>query len=377
MKSNTLKHGFYPLVLSLAMGLGSAQAASDMVVVGYGGAGQKAQDVAFFQPFAAVDQSKVIQSEYNGEMAKIKVMVDTGNVDWDVVQIEGPDLMRGCEEGMYERLDWTRLGHADQLIPDAAQECGSAALVWSVAIAYDTDKLAQAPTSWADFWDVKKTPGKRGLRKRAVYNLEFALLADGVKVEDVYKVLEHPAGCGPGIRQTHRTQALHPVVGGRRATAAMADRRRCGDDLDLQRAHCRRRAEEAATSVWSGPAACMAWITGRSSRARDMSIRPSASSPSPTSRMPRSSTSSRSPTARPTSRPPRRLDDKLAQWVPTAPQNLKGALSMNVGVLGRSWRRTGRALQRLGQQIISEWLDVSKRPALLSAQPNCLENPHR
>jgi putative spermidine/putrescine transport system substrate-binding protein len=105
MKSKTLKHGFYPLVLSMAMGLGSAQAASEMVVVGYGGAGQKAQDVAFFQPFSVVDQSKVIQSEYNGEMAKIKVMVDTGNVDWDVVQIEGPDLMRGCEEGMYERLD--------------------------------------------------------------------------------------------------------------------------------------------------------------------------------------------------------------------------------------------------------------------------------
>jgi hypothetical protein len=40
MKSKTLKHGFYPLVLSMAMGLGSAQAASEMVVVGYGGAGQ-------------------------------------------------------------------------------------------------------------------------------------------------------------------------------------------------------------------------------------------------------------------------------------------------------------------------------------------------
>ncbi|MCT7036748.1 extracellular solute-binding protein, partial [Salmonella enterica] len=67
-------------------------------------------------------------------------------------------------------------------------------LVWSVAIAYDRNKLAQAPTSWTDFWDVKTFPGKRGLRKRAVYNLEFALLADGVKVEDVYKVLATPAG---------------------------------------------------------------------------------------------------------------------------------------------------------------------------------------
>jgi putative spermidine/putrescine transport system substrate-binding protein len=114
--------------------------------------------VAFFQPFSVVDQSKVIQSEYNGEMAKIKVMVDTGNVDWDVVQIEGPDLMRGCEEGMYERLDWTRLGHADQLIPEAAQECGSAALVWSVAIAYDTDKLARPPPHGRISGTCRKSP---------------------------------------------------------------------------------------------------------------------------------------------------------------------------------------------------------------------------
>ena len=178
----------------LALGLGTAQAAQQMVVVGYGGAGQKAQEEAIFKPFVAQDGSQLIQSEYNGEMARIQVMADTGNVDWDVVQIEGPDLMRGCDEGIYEHLDWQRLGHGAELIPDAAQDCGSAALVWSVAIAYDRNKLAKAPASWADFWDVKQFPGKRGLRKRAVYNLEFALLADGVKVEDVYRVLSTPAG---------------------------------------------------------------------------------------------------------------------------------------------------------------------------------------
>lgn len=53
--------------LWLCLGLGTAQAAPDMVVVGYGGAGQKAQDVAFFQPFSAQDKSKLIQSEYGDE----------------------------------------------------------------------------------------------------------------------------------------------------------------------------------------------------------------------------------------------------------------------------------------------------------------------
>lgn len=90
MKSNACKYGSYPLfsVLALGLALGSAQAAQEMVVVGYGGAGQKAQDTAFFKPFSARDGSQLMQSEYNGEMARIKVMVDTGSVDWDVVQIE-------------------------------------------------------------------------------------------------------------------------------------------------------------------------------------------------------------------------------------------------------------------------------------------------
>ena len=53
----------------------------------------------------------------------------------------------------------------------------------------DRNKLARAPASWADFWDVKKFPGKRALRKGPKYTLEFALMADGVAPKDVYKVL--------------------------------------------------------------------------------------------------------------------------------------------------------------------------------------------
>lgn len=181
-------------LLAALMPAVAAQGAPDMVVVGYGGDGQKAQSEAFFKPFEAEDGKPIIQSEYNGEMARIRVMADTGHVDWDLVQIEGPDLVRGCESGMFERLDWQRMGGSERLIEDAAQECGSAALVWGVALAYDADRLKAAPTSWADFWDLEKFPGKRGLRKRAVYNLEFALLADGVPVADVYKVLASPGG---------------------------------------------------------------------------------------------------------------------------------------------------------------------------------------
>ncbi|PSS58554.1 ABC transporter substrate-binding protein [Pseudomonas sp. BBP2017] len=313
----------------LALGLGSAQAAPDMVVVAYGGAGQKAQDAAIFQPFSAQDGSKLIQSEYNGEMARIKVMVDTGNVDWDLVMIEAPDLMRGCEEGMYERLDWTRLGRAEQLIPDAAQECGSAVLVWSVAIAYDRNKLAQAPASWADFWNVQKIPGKRGLRKRAVYNLEFALMADGVKAEDVYKVLATPQGVD---RAFAKLTELKPYIQWWEAGAQPAQWLSAGDVV-MTSTYSGRIAVAAQEGsplavVWPGSLYGMDyWAIIKGSKHVDQAKRLIAFANQPDTQVRYVNQIPYGPT---NTEAAAQLNPKLASWVPTSKQNLEGALAMNV-----------------------------------------------
>ncbi|RJG13207.1 ABC transporter substrate-binding protein [Pseudomonas cavernicola] len=329
MKTHKNKNAFYPLLLAMTAGLGSAQAAENMVVVGYGGAGQKAQDAAFFQPFGTADGSPLMQSEYNGEMARIKVMADTGNVDWDVVQIEGPDLARGCEEGMFERLDWNQLGRADQLIPDAAQDCGSAALVWSVAIAYDTDKLAQAPASWADFWDVQKVPGKRGLRKRAVYNLEFALLADGVKVEDVYTVL----GTREGVdRAFAKLTELKPYIQWWEAGAQPPQWLASGDVV-MTSTYSGRVAAAAQEGhhlalVWPGSLYGMDyWAIIKGSQHAERAKKFIAFTNQPDAQVNYVEHIPYGPTNKQAAE---RLDPKLAKWVPTSPQNLAGALPMNV-----------------------------------------------
>ena len=54
-----------------------------------------------------------------------------------------------------------------------------------------TDKR---PWTIADFFDVEKFPGKRGLRKSPRVNLEWALMADGVPRNQVYEVLATPKG---------------------------------------------------------------------------------------------------------------------------------------------------------------------------------------
>lgn len=181
------------LALALSGSLAFAQSQS-ITVVNFGGANGDAQKTAFNQTFEKATGSRVTVVEYNGEQAKVKAMVEAKHVNWDVVEVESGDLNRGCDEGLYEKLDWSRLANKSDLIPDAVQPCGAGFFVWSMAIAYNADRLKTGPMSWADFWNVQKFPGKRGMRKGARFNLEFALMADGVPPQDVYKILRTNAG---------------------------------------------------------------------------------------------------------------------------------------------------------------------------------------
>ena len=61
-------------------------------------------------------------------------------------------------------------------------------------LVYDGNKMADGPKSWADFWDVEKFPGKRGMLGQALYTLENALMADGVPRPMSTTVLRTPEG---------------------------------------------------------------------------------------------------------------------------------------------------------------------------------------
>ncbi len=191
----TIKSRFSWLIGALGAGMAVAGTAhADITVISFGGAVQKAQSKAYYEPFTKATGIKLIPGEYNGEQAKIKAMVDTKNVTWDVVEVESAELARGCEEGLYEKLDFAKIGDKKDFIPTAITECGIGTFIWSTVIAYNADKIKTPPASWAEFWDVKKFPGKRGMRKGAKFTMEIALLADGVKPEDVYKVLATKEG---------------------------------------------------------------------------------------------------------------------------------------------------------------------------------------
>ncbi len=175
-------------------------AQQQLTVVNFGGANANAQKKAFYEPYEK-QGTKIVAVEYNGEQAKVKAMVETKKVTWDVVEVESPDAARGCDEGLYEKLDYSKIVPKADLLPAAVHECAVGIFVWSTVMAYNGDKLKTPPTSCAEFWYTKKIPGKRGMRKGARYNLEFALLADGVKPADVYKVLATKDGADRAFKK--------------------------------------------------------------------------------------------------------------------------------------------------------------------------------
>ena len=180
-----------------AVGLAATPAqAEDMVFVSWGGAYQASQHNAYVVPFAKETGINVIEEEYSGEVAKIKAMVDAGDVTWDVVDVDFNTAIAGCDEGIFEELDYARVGQpVDKFVPNGALPCAVGTIVYSTVFAYDADVITGAgPTTIADLYDLQTWPGKRGLQKSAFVNMEWALLADGVPMDEVYDMLSTEEG---------------------------------------------------------------------------------------------------------------------------------------------------------------------------------------
>jgi putative spermidine/putrescine transport system substrate-binding protein len=192
----TRRNTFWTL---LAGGVGllamtAAHAETTLSIMSFGGAYQEAQRKAVFEPYTAKTGVKISEQEYGGEIAKIKAMVESGNTTLDVIDVDAPTALQGCDDGIYLSLDWSKIGDRSQWLPGTATDCAAGTIVYATIVAYDADKAKTAPTKMADIFDEAKFPGKRGMWKSPYGNMEFALMADGVAVGDVYKVLGTPAG---------------------------------------------------------------------------------------------------------------------------------------------------------------------------------------
>ncbi|MEC7629567.1 MAG: extracellular solute-binding protein, partial [SAR324 cluster bacterium] len=187
-------------ILSLSLLAFSFQTASaePITVVSWGGSYGKAQDRALFTD-ASNHSGIAINRESGASMTKTCLQVQSGSVTWDLVVTGSGGAAAAAADGCLEKIDYSVVDVSD-FYPGLYTDYCVGSDVFATVMAWNTDKYGEpgspgAPSSWADFWDVKKFPGTRAYRANNVDGaLEPALMADGVPPEKVYEVLATPEG---------------------------------------------------------------------------------------------------------------------------------------------------------------------------------------
>ncbi len=195
--------------LSVLIGAGALAGDRPLTVVSWGGSYARACAKGYHEPFTAETGIVINLEDYNGGLAQIRAQVEVGNVYWDVVDLEIPDMVRGCDEGLLEPIAVDSLPAggdgkpaAEDFVSGTVTDCGPATIFYSTVYAYNEKHIqGEKPATIADFFDLEKFPGRRGMRRSPLVNLEFALMADGVPIDSVYATLDSPAGLDRAFRK--------------------------------------------------------------------------------------------------------------------------------------------------------------------------------
>jgi putative spermidine/putrescine transport system substrate-binding protein len=185
------------------MFLGACAAHADITVASWGGAYTNSQQRAYGAPWEKKTGNKITWENYDGGLDEIRDQIEAGAVTWDIVDVLSDIAIIGCDEGLFEELPFDKFVPApdgmpmvkDMVVPPVSN-CAAPQIFWSYVIFYDKTRYpaGTGPESMADFYDVNKFPGKRGIHAWPSANIEMALVADGVEPGKVYDELSTKDG---------------------------------------------------------------------------------------------------------------------------------------------------------------------------------------
>jgi putative spermidine/putrescine transport system substrate-binding protein len=111
-----------------------------LVVCGWGGTTTSAQREVYIRPFEKDTGIKVIEATPTN-YPKLKAMVDSGNVEWDVVDTADRMIFSGIRENLFEKLD-LRAIDVKKIDPRYVIDVGVGHKAWSTLLSYSTRKYA-------------------------------------------------------------------------------------------------------------------------------------------------------------------------------------------------------------------------------------------
>lgn len=159
-------------------------------IAGWGGDYQNAQEAAFFKPFAEATGASIEQKV--ADIDGLRDQVESEDVIWDVMTVPMEQMVRLARDNVLEPMNYDVVDKTP-LYPDITLEYGVGVAYFSTTMIYSFDST-NIPQDWTSFWNVAPVvedadiplADLRCLRRYPIGTLEFALLADGVAIEELY-----------------------------------------------------------------------------------------------------------------------------------------------------------------------------------------------
>jgi len=165
---------------------GAEAADKTLVFVNWGGDALRSYDQAYGQAFLKQTGITVRQDGSGPTEGAITAQFKSGKPTWDIVDADPFSAISLGKRGMVEPIDY-HIVDRSKMRQGFGWDYAASTYFFSYVIAYDASRFgARAPAGMADFFDIKKFPGKRSLYKWGAGMWEAALLADGVAPDKLY-----------------------------------------------------------------------------------------------------------------------------------------------------------------------------------------------
>ena len=177
-----------------------------------GGAYQLSQENAFFKPFEKQTGTRIRSAAKEDGLSLLKKWQEAAKADGDVINLTSFEAEKACELGLLRSFTEQDIAPGPKgepimqdFFPNSLMDCAVPNVAWAALMVVKPQKQKRKQArSWSDFFNVKKYPGKRSLKKSARFTLELALLGAGVKAGDVYQLLSTAEGQKKAFAQLDR-----------------------------------------------------------------------------------------------------------------------------------------------------------------------------
>lgn len=171
----------------------------EIIVVNWGGQAKDVLQEVLCDTYTEETGIPVIVDGSGPSAGKIRAMVESGAVVWDLCDSGAGSAIILEQQGMTQPINYDIVDKT-KVLEGTAYTHGVGNYVYSYVLATNPKLLGgTVPTSWEEVWNVTDFPGMRTFRKSVRGMLESATMAQGVPLEDVYDALATQDGIDAAI----------------------------------------------------------------------------------------------------------------------------------------------------------------------------------